>query len=283
MRNKLRDYQELYGDLYNLEATPAESTTYRLAKHDKEKYPDIITAGKSGDETPYYTNSSHLPVSFSDDVFSALDIQDGLQTLYTSGTVFHTFLGEKLPSWQSCMALVKKIASNYHIPYFTISPTYSVCEDHGYLAGEVHKCPICGKETEVYSRITGYYRPVKNWNAGKTQEFSDRKEYKVETSRDIQTNTTCECEKEEKIEQKIDEIILFATKTCPNCKMAKALLDQAGIKYKVVNAEDDRETTIAFGIKKAPTLLVPNGNTYDVYENASLIKGYIENSFKKKA
>ncbi len=285
MRAKLSDYQELYGDLYNLEATPAESTAYRLAKHDKEKYPDIITAGTNKDETPYYTNSSHLPVSFSEDVFSALDIQDGLQTLYTSGTVFHTFLGEKLPSWQSCMALVKKIASNYHIPYFTISPTYSVCEDHGYLAGEVHKCPICGKETEVYSRITGYYRPIKNWNAGKTQEFEDRKEYNAATSRKIVSHEgdTCGCEKENKVDQKIDEITLFATKTCPNCKMAKMLLDQAGIKYKVIDAEDNRDTTIAFGIKKAPTLLVPNGKSYDVYENASLIKGYIEDSSKKNA
>jgi anaerobic ribonucleoside-triphosphate reductase len=179
MRNRLSDYQELYkGELFNLEATPAESTAYRLAKHDKEKYPDIITAGKEG-ETPYYTNSSHLPVGYTDDIFSALDIEDKFQTLYTSGTVFHAFLGQRLPNWQGCMKLVRKIAENYKLPYFTMSPTYSICPDHGYLEGEQWKCPICGKETEVYSRITGYYRPIKNWNEGKTQEFADRKTYNI--------------------------------------------------------------------------------------------------------
>ena len=178
MRNRLSDYQEEYGDLYNLEATPAESTAYRLAKHDVEQFPAIITAAKKG-ETPYYTNSSHLPVGYTEDIFAALDIQDDLQTLYTSGTVFHAFLGEKLPSWQSAAALVKKIASNYKLPYYTLSPTYSVCKDHGYLAGEVYTCPECGAKTEVYSRITGYYRPVQNWNDGKRQEFQDRKLYDV--------------------------------------------------------------------------------------------------------
>ena len=176
MRNKLSDYQELYGDLYNLEATPAESTAYRLAKHDKDRYPDIITASKEG-RTPYYTNSSHLPVGFTDDIFAALDIQDELQTLYTSGTVFHAFLGQKLPSWKSCMNLVRKIAENYHIPYYTMSPTYSVCPSHGYLTGEQHRCPVCYGKTEVYSRITGYYRPVQNWNDGKMEEFQNRKTY----------------------------------------------------------------------------------------------------------
>jgi len=284
MRNKLSDYQELYGDLYNLEATPAESTSYRLAKHDKEKYPDIITAsGMNNDKTPYYTNSSHLPVNYTSDVFSALDIQDGLQTLYTSGTVFHTFLGEKLPSWQSCMEIVRKIASNYHIPYFTISPTYSVCEDHGYLAGEVHKCPVCGKETEIYSRITGYYRPIKNWNAGKTEEFKERKEYSIEDSRLVaKENDACELNDTSKVTstKKLDGITLFSSKTCPNCKMAKMLLDKAGITYTIIDAEDNRDTALAFKIKKAPTLLVPHGEEYDVYENASLIKGYIEDSSK---
>ena len=166
MRERLSDYQEKYGDLYNLEATPAESTTYRLAKHDKERYPDIITANMNG--TPYYTNSSHLPVGYTDDIFSALDIEDQFQTLYTSGTVFHAFLGERLSDWKSAALLVRKIAQNYKLPYYTISPTYSVCPNDGYISGEVWKCPKCGAETEVYSRITGYYRPVKNWNAGKT-------------------------------------------------------------------------------------------------------------------
>jgi len=176
MRQRLSAYQEEYGDLYNLEATPAESTTYRLAKLDVLNYPNIITASKNG-ETPYYTNSSNLPVGYTDDVFTALDIQDKLQTLYTSGTVFHVFMGEKMPNWQSTAKLVLAIAQNYKLPYYTISPTYSVCTEHGYLSGEQAICPYCGKETEVYSRITGYYRPVKNWNNGKQQEFNDRKEY----------------------------------------------------------------------------------------------------------
>ena len=177
MRERLSDYQEMYGDLYNLEATPAESTTYRFAKHDKDQFPDIITANMNG--TPYYTNSSHLPVGFTEDVFSALDIQDDLQTLYTSGTVFHAFLGEKLPDWKAAATLVRKIAENYKLPYYTMSPTYSVCKDHGYLVGEQYTCPHCGQKTEVYSRITGYYRPVQNWNDGKAQEFKDRKVYNI--------------------------------------------------------------------------------------------------------
>ncbi len=181
MRNRLSDYQEEYEELFNLEATPAESTTYRFAKHDKEQFPDIITAAE-GNGTPYYTNSSHLPVGFSDDIFDALDIQDELQTLYTSGTVFHAFLGEKLPGWKESALLVRKIAENYKLPYYTISPTYSICQDHGYIDGEQYTCPHCGKKTEVYSRITGYYRPVQNWNDGKIQEFKDRKEYDIEHS-----------------------------------------------------------------------------------------------------
>jgi len=178
MRNRLSDYQEKYGDLYNLEATPAESTTYRLAKHDKEHYPDIICAGHEGD-TPYYTNSSHLPVDYTADIFEALDIQDELQTLYTSGTVFHAFLGEKLPGWQAAAKLVRTIAENYRLPYYTMSPTYSICKEHGYLTGEHASCPKCGARTEIYSRITGYYRPVQNWNEGKLQEFANRKLYDV--------------------------------------------------------------------------------------------------------
>ncbi|MEE1477458.1 MAG: anaerobic ribonucleoside-triphosphate reductase, partial [Eggerthellaceae bacterium] len=181
MRERLSDYQEKYGDLYNLEATPAESTTYRFAKHDKEAFPDIITANDNG--TPYYTNSSHLPVGFTEDIFSALDVQEELQTLYTSGTVFHAFLGEKLPDWKAAATLVRKIAENYKLPYYTISPTYSVCKNHGYIAGEVYECPCCHEKTEVYSRITGYYRPVQNWNDGKSQEFKDRKVYDVEASK----------------------------------------------------------------------------------------------------
>lgn len=178
MRERLSDYQEQYGDLYNLEATPAESTTYRLAKHDREKWSDIITAGHEGDQ-PYYTNSSHLPVDFTTDIFDALDIQDELQTLYTSGTVFHAFLGEKLPDWKAAANLVRTIAENYKLPYYTMSPTYSVCSEHGYLTGEQKACPKCGRATEIYSRITGYYRPVQNWNDGKLQEYQNRTEYRM--------------------------------------------------------------------------------------------------------
>ena len=276
MRNKLSDYQELYGDLYNLEATPAESTAYRLAKHDKAKYPDIITASEEG-KTPYYTNSSHLPVGFTDDIFRALDIQDGLQTLYTSGTVFHAFLGQKLPTWKTCMNLVRKIAENYHIPYYTMSPTYSVCKEHGYIKGEEYTCPKCGAKTEVYSRITGYYRPIQNWNDGKSEEFKNRKVYVPETSvlhpHVEHTEEECKCENQP---QNLNKTLLFATKTCPNCKMAKMLLDKAGIAYEVVDAEENVDMTKQYGVKKAPTLIVPMADGLKVYENASNIKGYIE-------
>ncbi len=278
MRNRLSDYQELYGDLYNLEATPAESTAYRLAKHDKKRYPDIITASENG-KTPYYTNSSHLPVGYTDDIFKALDVQDELQTLYTSGTVFHAFLGQKLPSYKSCMNLVRKIAENYHIPYYTMSPTYSICKEHGYLEGEQYVCPKCGQRTEVYSRITGYYRPVQNWNDGKTEEFKNRKVYDPKNSHlthDVSAECCEEVTAEDNSNEKLNEILLFATKTCPNCKMAKMLLDKANIKYQVIDAEENVELTKKYGVKKAPTLLVPNKDGIDVFENASNIKGFIE-------
>lgn len=275
MRNKLSDYQEEYGDLYNLEATPAESTAYRFAKHDKKDYPDIITAN-SMDNVPYYTNSSHLPVGYTEDIFRALDIQDDLQTLYTSGTVFHAFLGQKMNDWQSAANLIKKIAENYKLPYYTLSPTYSICADHGYLDGEQYKCPHCGRTTEVYSRITGYYRPVQNWNDGKSAEFKDRKTY------DISHSVLREKEaKEEKQDcgttaSNSGDILLFTTKTCPNCKAAKMMLQKAGIIYDTIDAEDEKDVTVSYGVKKAPTMLVPNGNGYDVYDNASEIKRYIE-------
>ena len=278
MRERLSDYQEQYGDLYNLEATPAESTAFRLAKHDKQRYPDIITASKMG-ETPYYTNSSHLPVGYTEDIFSALDVEDQFQTLYTSGTVFHAFLGQRLPNWESCMKLVRKIAYNYKLPYYTMSPTYAVCPDHGYITGEQYKCPHCGKETEVYSRITGYYRPVKNWNAGKVQEFKMRKTYVINEEDNPQVKEGDACtvsEAPRAMAPQIDEILLFTSPTCPNCKMAKMLLDKAGIHYHNVDAISNRELTESFGIKQSPTLIVPEGGSYKAYENASLIKGFIE-------
>ncbi len=281
MRNKLSDYQELYGDLYNLEATPAESTSYRLAKHDKAKYPNIISASDNVN-VPYYTNSSHLPVGYTEDIFAALDIQDNLQTLYTSGTVFHSFLGQKLPSWKSCMKLVRTIAENYRLPYYTISPTYSVCKEHGYLVGEVDTCPKCGAKTEIYSRITGYYRPVQNWNAGKTQEYKQRSTYDVAHSKKLYDGNTCNVDcKEDLLIRESDDILMFTTATCPNCKMAKILLDKAGIKYVVIDANQEASKAIAFKVTKVPTLFVPNkDNSYDVYENASEVRRYIDSVTK---
>ncbi len=287
MRERLSDYQEMYGDLYNLEATPAESTTYRLAMHDKKHYPNIITAGKPG-ETPYYTNSSHLPVGYTEDVFAALDIQDKLQTLYTSGTVFHTFLGEKLPDWKAAAKLVRTIAENYELPYYTMSPTYSVCSEHGYITGEVKVCPTCGKETEVYSRITGYYRPVKNWNQGKLQEFADRAEYNVngflgEGTRDLCADCTEEVAAEAPVENPAEELqavtdnkgqlLLFTTKKCPNCKLAKEFLD--GIEYTIVDAEENSDLAMQYGIMQAPTLVVLNDEKVEKYANASNIKRFV--------
>jgi len=254
MRQRLSDYQEQYGDLYNLEATPAESTAYRLAKHDKMLYPDIITANENG--TPYYTNSSHLPVGYTEDIFSALDVQDELQTLYTSGTVFHAFLGEKLPDWKAAASLVRKIAENYRLPYYTLSPTYSVCKNHGYLAGEQPVCPFCGEKAEVYSRITGYYRPVQNWNDGKAQEFKDRRTYDIGASKLAHSGVRKQEPKAERQAELLNEIPeLFATKTCPNCKQAEQLLDAAGIRYTVRFAEENRDTVRALGIRQAPTLV----------------------------
>lgn len=288
MRERLSDYQEKYGDLYNLEATPAESTSYRLAKHDKAQFPEIITASEN-DNIPYYTNSSHLPVGYTADIFSALDVQDELQTLYTSGTVFHAFLGEKLPDWKSTAKLVKTIAENYKLPYYTISPTYSICKEHGYISGEHFKCPKCGQPAEVYSRITGYYRPVQNWNDGKLQEFSQRKTYDIANSsyhgvnQHIVSDTCCgeqdvRVQADPNFKKNDGEILLFTTKTCPNCKMAKMMLDKAGIKYTVIDAEDQKDLTQKYGVKKAPTMLVANGQGYDRYENASFIKKFVENA-----
>ncbi|MCR4740668.1 MAG: ribonucleoside triphosphate reductase [Lachnospiraceae bacterium] len=277
MRNRLSDYQEQYNDLYNLEATPAESTTYRLAKHDKKKYPSIKTAGKPGD-VPYYTNSSHLPVEYTSDIFDALDIQDELQTLYTSGTVFHAFLGEKLPDWKAAADLVRKIAENYKLPYYTLSPTYSICRDHGYLAGEHKTCPECGKTTEVYSRITGYYRPVQNWNDGKAQEYKNRVVYDLENSslkrptaamvtlKGLNSNDEVKFSTVENVKY------LFTTKTCPNCKLAKEYLKDE--KVVLIDAEENSELARKYGVMQAPTLVVINGDEVRKYANASNIKKY---------
>ncbi len=276
MRERLSDYQELYGDLYNLEATPAESTTYRLAKHDVARYPDIITAAEETGGTPYYTNSSHLPVGYTSDIFEALDIQDELQTLYTSGTVFHAFLGEKLPDWKSAANLVRKIAENYKLPYYTMSPTYSICKDHGYLSGEQYSCPICGNKTEVYSRITGYYRPVQNWNDGKAQEYKERKVYDIENSK-LKEKVVIVEEKAPVVEEQAaaEGTFLFVTKTCPNCRIVKAMLEDEGIAYEVIDADEAPELVAKYGINQAPTLVVVKDGLAEVYANASNIIAYI--------
>ena len=290
MRERLSDYQEQYGDLYNLEATPAESTSYRLAKHDVETYPDIITAAEPGG-TPYYTNSSHLPVGYTEDIFEALDVQDDLQTRYTSGTVFHAFLGEKLPSWKAAANLVRKIAENYKLPYYTISPTYSVCKNHGYLTGEQFTCPECGETAEVYSRITGYYRPVQNWNVGKTQEYKERKEYVIERSTLRHEGPLAEGEQLPRpgktrspipemepvavaaaSEEAANEPILFATPTCPNCRIACSYLDKAGVHYNKLMADENADLVSKYGIKQAPTLVLPDGTKY---AGAGAIKGFL--------
>lgn len=274
MRERLSDYQELYGDLYNLEATPAESTTYRLAKHDRAQFPDIITASENG--TPYYTNSSHLPVGYTADIFEALDVQDELQTLYTSGTVFHAFLGEKLPDWKAAANLVRKIAENYKLPYYTMSPTYSICKDHGYLSGEQYTCPHCGAVTEVYSRITGYYRPVQNWNDGKAQEFKERKVYDISNSKmKVRTAAAQEVMDAEGISEEETKTFLFTTKTCPNCKIVGMHLDDAEIAYEKIDAEEAPDLVQKYGIRQAPTLVVVKDGKTEVFANASNIIGYI--------
>ncbi len=282
MRERLSDYQEEYSDLYNLEATPAESTTYRLAKHDKERYPDIITAGKEG-ETPYYTNSSHLPVGYTEDIFDALDIQDELQTRYTSGTVFHAFLGEKLPDWKAAASLVRTIAQNYKLPYYTLSPTYSICKSHGYLAGEHFTCPICKQKAEVYSRITGYYRPVQNWNEGKLQEYKDRVTY--DTGKSVLKKEPVSMRPVERVEaesqnesgeglKKKPQLYLFTTRTCPNCRTAKEFLK--GVDYQIIDAEEHPELAEKFGIMQAPTLVLVRDGMVQKFANASNIRRFAE-------
>lgn len=293
MRDRLSDYQEMYGDLFNLEATPAESTTYRFAKHDTEEFADIITAACK-DQAPYYTNSTHLPVNYTEDIFDALEMEDEMQTLYTSGTVFHGFLGERMPDWKAAANLVKKIAYNFKLPYYTLSPTYSICENHGYIAGEHFSCPHCGNATEVYSRITGYYRPVRNWNDGKSSEFENRKTYEPEELFSVNRNLLEEAGVEmprvgtqtlgraNRVESPAsnsdaEKLILVTTKTCPNCQAAKNYLNQAGIEYDVILADeaDGAEIAVQYNISAAPTLIVQSGEEAELYSNVSNIRAYI--------
>ncbi len=280
MRERLSDYQEKYGDLYNLEATPAESTTYRFAKHDVKKYPNIITAAEEGG-TPYYTNSSHLPVGYTADIFDALDVQDELQTLYTSGTVFHAFLGEKMPDWKSAANLVRKIAENYQLPYYTLSPIYSVCKNHGYLTGEQDICPTCGERTEVYSRITGYYRPVRNWNDGKAQEYKERKLYDIKNSvLKKKAEGACDdaavCEEVATHADGTENVMLFTTKTCPNCKAAASVLEKCNVGYTKVDAEENADMTRSFDVRQAPTLVVEKDGKVQTFAGVSEIRKYTD-------
>ena len=277
MRERLSDYQEMYGDLYNLEATPAESTAYRLAKHDVKRFGNIKTAGGEG-ETPYYTNSSHLPVGYTEDIFAALDVQDELQTLYTSGTVFHAFLGEKLPDWKSAANLVRKIAENYKLPYYTMSPTYSVCRAHGYIAGEHFTCPECGEKTEVYSRITGYYRPVQNWNDGKAQEYKDRLVYNIDHS--TITRELLNKQAEENAACAEGRVMLFATKTCPKCKVAASMLEKEGIAFEKLFVEDNMELARGYGLNQAPTLVVESEGRIAKFVEIAGVKEFISNYVK---
>ena len=295
MREKLSDYQEMYvGELFNLESAPAESTSLRFAMHDKKDFPDIITAGDKTDGSPYYTNSSHLPVDFTDDIFEALDHQDDLQTKYTSGTVFHAFLGEKLPNWKSAMMLTRKIAENYKLPYFTFSPTYSICPDHGYIKGEEWTCPECGKKTEVYSRVTGYYRAVQNFNDGKEHEYHDRKEYKFDNSIFNTTEENNDVLKADYTElPKLDENshdlesavrtlladtrkpMLFTTATCPNCKMAKKFISEAEFDCDILLAEDNAELVKLYVITSAPTFVVFEQGQPKKIQNVSNIRKFL--------
>ena len=283
MRARLSDYQEKYApELFNLEATPAESTAYRFAKHDKERFPDIKTANEHG--TPYYTNSTNLPVGTTDDVFDALDVQDRFQPLYTSGTVFHTFLGEKLPDWKSAAKLVKTITDNYKLPYVSVSPTYSVCPDHGYIAGEHFKCPICQREAEVYSRITGYYRPVKNWNDGKSQEFKDRKVYDTMRSGVLLNRGAAagaQAVGRPAVQEKEDHSAaavnasgtapvkaadgiptMYVKNHCPKCKGAEQRFKINKVEYKVVNCSEHMDIARELGITQTPTIIDPDGTRY---------------------
>ena len=245
MRNKLADYQVETGNLYNLEATPAEGTSYRLAKKDKETYPGIIQAG-NGTES-YYTNSTHLPVNFTEDIFSALDHQDSLQTKYTGGTVLHGFIGESIKDPEVCKELVRKIAYGYSLPYFTITPTFSICETHGRIAGEHFACPQCGKEAEVYSRIVGYYRPVQNWNKGKKAEFSDRHEYSVELSLMHDGNSVIP-----ELKVKPQSFMFFYSDTCPKCPPVKNFVKELKLEGNFINVFDPA------GMKLAEELEIRN-------------------------
>ena len=250
MRNRLVKYQEDTGNLYNLEATLAEGTSYRLAKIDKENYPDIIT---SGNEEPYYTNSTQLPVGYTDDIFEALDLQDELQTKYTGGTVFHGFIGETIDDPETCKSLVRKIATNYQLPYFSITPTFSVCEEHGRMSGEHFTCPKCQKDCEVYSRIVGYYRPISNWNKGKKSEYKERTEFTLDK--------VSGPEKEDPI-----SFTMFYSPKCGKCPPLKEYLQASNLHGVFTNVVTDE------GLKEAEKLSVQSLPTVVLFKGGEILK-----------
>lgn len=235
MRQRLKAFQKETGNLYNLEATPAEGTSYRFAKYDTAHFPDII---KSGKDNPYYTNSTQLPVGHTKDVFEALDLQDKLQTQYTGGTVFHAMLGQEIPDTNTVKDLVKKMCYNYKMPYITISPVYSICEKHGYLSGEHFECPECREPAEVYARIVGYYRPVKNWNSGKKAEYEERLEFEVNGNNKSYTNW-----------------LLFTTSSCPKCPAMKESVGKLPSPGEIIELDANPELADKYGVMAVPTLV----------------------------
>jgi len=261
MRKRMSDFQEETGNLYNLEATPAESTAYRFARIDKKKLQGIIQSGGEEDGETFYTNSSALPVDFTDDLFGALELQEELQSLYTGGTVFHAFLGESVTDVEACKTLVKKIAGGYKLPYFSISPTFSVCRKHGMMPGEHEKCPTCGEEAEVYSRITGYYRPVKNWNKGKQSEYKKRSEYSLTESLKSEKCKALELTAEQ-LSDKVEltegtSFKFFYSDNCVKCPPVKEYIKTLGLNGQFVNAYSDEGIDEAqnFGVRSLPAVV----------------------------
>ncbi len=276
MRHRLSNYQEETGNLYNLEATPAEGTSYRLAKIDHEKFTDII---QSGTDDPYYTNSSNLPVDYTENVFEALKLQEGFQTKYTGGTVFHVFLGESLPDAQSCRKLIQQIVNNFRIPYVSISPTFSVCEDHGRFAGKQELCPHCGKEMEIYSRITGYYRAVSFWNKGKKEEFKDRVTYNPDKAN---LNCICiskkhSCESSEmmsEVQYMGADSLFFYSNTCVKCQPMKAFLKEQAFEGKWVNTSEETGLDLAkkYQVRNLPALVIFDPEAKVIYDTEVIKK-----------
>jgi ribonucleoside-triphosphate reductase (formate) len=305
MRERLSDYQVETGDLFNLEATPAESTSYRLAKHDRARYADIVSAGK---DEPYYTNSSQLSADFTDDIFDALDHQEGLQALYTGGTVFHAFVGEAIEDWRTCRSLVEKIARGYRIPYFTISPTFSVCPNHGYVSGEHFSCPTCSAETEVYSRIVGYYRSIRNWNAGKREEYGKRKNYRFDGTAETRLpgrpiEAASPAVKDPSPDKQTGAVaggfpdssglfwLLFSRSSCPNCPPVRSFVESLTLEGSVVDTdtEEGALAAVKYGVLAAPTAIFLDGSSREIFrgrtatEIAANLRTYSSSSPKSAA